>query len=144
MIPSGIVPTAHFMAATTPACARDTSAQAYWLLGYPEKGLAIGTESLALADAIRDPFSLELALFFNVMLCLDCGEPELALQRLEIAEKLVSEQRLGFVWEPRFLRGAALSAQGAIDEAVLKKKLGLTRASAKEERGRVYRIGEPS
>jgi len=99
---------------------------------------------LALADAIRDPFSLELALFFNVMLCLDCGEPELALQRLEIAEKLVSEQRLGFVWEPRFLRGAALSAQGAIDEAVLKKKLGLTRASAKEERGRVYRIGEPS
>jgi tetratricopeptide (TPR) repeat protein len=99
-------------------CAGYVGAQAYWLLGYPEKGLAIGTESLALADAIGDPFSQELALFFNVMLCLDCGDPKLALQRLEAAEKLVSEQRLGLVWEPRFLRGAALSAQGAFEEAV--------------------------
>ena len=31
---------------------------------------------------------------------------------------LVAEQRLGFVMEPRFLRGAALSAQGAFDESV--------------------------
>jgi len=31
---------------------------------------------------------------------------------------LVAEQRLGFVMEPRFLRGAALTAQGAFDEAV--------------------------
>src|SRR5215471_11205435 len=31
---------------------------------------------------------------------------------------LVTEQRLGFVMEPRFLRGAALSAQGAFDDAV--------------------------
>ena len=106
-------------------CAGYVGAQAYWLLGYPEKGLAIGTESLALADAIRDPFSQELALFFNVMLCLDCGEPELALQRLEAAEKLVSEQRLGFVWEPRFLRGAALSAHGAFEEAVTCLREGL-------------------
>jgi hypothetical protein len=29
---------------------------------------------------------------------------------------LVAEQRLGFVMEPRFLRGAALTAQGAFDE----------------------------
>ena len=76
-------------------CAAYVGAQAYWLVGYPEKGMAVGTESLALADAIGDPFSAELAMFFNVMLCLDCGEPELALQRLELAEKLVSEQRLG-------------------------------------------------
>jgi predicted ATPase len=52
------------------------------------------------------------------MLHVDRGEPELALQRLEVAEMLVTEQRLGFVMEPRFLRGAALSAQGAFDEAV--------------------------
>jgi hypothetical protein len=45
----------------------------------------------------------------------DRGEPELALQRLEIAEMLVAEQRLGFVMEPQFLRGAALSAHGAFD-----------------------------
>ena len=46
------------------------------------------------------------------------GEPDLALRRLEAAETLVAEQRLGFVMEPRFLRGAALNAQGAFDEAV--------------------------
>jgi class 3 adenylate cyclase/tetratricopeptide (TPR) repeat protein len=106
-------------------CAGYVGAQAYWLLGYPEKGMAMGTESLALADAIRDPFSQELALFFNVMLCVDCGEPELALQRLEASEKLVSEQRLGFVWEPRFLRGAALGARGALDDAVTCLREGL-------------------
>jgi tetratricopeptide (TPR) repeat protein len=126
MIPSGIVPTACFYGGHDPGvCAGYVGAQAYWLLGYSEKGIAIGTESLALADAIRDPFSLELALFFNVMLCIDCGDRELALQRLEAAEKLVSEQRLGFVWEPRFLRGAALSARGAFDEAVTCLREGL-------------------
>ena len=49
------------------------------------------------------------------MLHLDRGEPELALQRLDAAEALAAEQRLGFVLEPRFLRGAALIAQGAFD-----------------------------
>ena len=43
----------------------------------------------------------------TVMLRVDRGEPELALQRLEEADALASEQRLGFVWEPRFLRGAS-------------------------------------
>ena len=52
------------------------------------------------------------------MLHVDRGEPELALQRLEAAEMLVAEQRLGFVMEPRFLHGAALSAQGGFEEAV--------------------------
>jgi hypothetical protein len=55
---------------------------------------------------------------FNAILHVDRGEPELALQRLEAAEALVTEQRLGFMMEPRFLRGAALIAQGAFDEAV--------------------------
>jgi len=55
---------------------------------------------------------------FTAILHVDRGEPELGLQRLEAAEALVAEQRLGFVMEPRFLRGAALIAQGAFDEAV--------------------------
>jgi tetratricopeptide (TPR) repeat protein len=51
------------------------------------------------------------------MLPRDRGEPVLALQRLEAAEKLASEQWLGFLYEPRFLRAAALSALGAFSEA---------------------------
>jgi hypothetical protein len=35
------------------------AAQAYWLLGYPEKGLAIGKEALALAKRIAHPFSVQ-------------------------------------------------------------------------------------
>ena len=59
------------------------------------------------------------------MLRLDRGEPQLALQRLEAVEALASEQRLGFVWEPQFLRGAALSAQGAFEESVACLRAGL-------------------
>jgi predicted ATPase len=59
------------------------------------------------------------------MLCLDRGEPELGLQRLGVAEALVAEQRLAFVVEPGFLRGAALSAQGAYEDAVGRLREGL-------------------
>jgi predicted ATPase len=49
----------------------------------------------------------------------------LALQRLESAKALVVEQRLGFVMEPQLLRGAALNAQGAFEEAVACLREGL-------------------
>ena len=52
------------------------------------------------------------------MLHLDRGEPELALQRLEAVETLVAEQRISLLIAPQFLRGAALTAQGAFEEAV--------------------------
>jgi len=73
---------------------------------------------LALAERIGHPLSLEEALVYDAKLHVDRGEPELALQRLEAAEALVAEARLSFALEPRFLRGAALTAQGALDEAV--------------------------
>jgi class 3 adenylate cyclase/tetratricopeptide (TPR) repeat protein len=106
-------------------CAGSIGALVHWLLGYPDKGLTIGNEALALAERLAHPFSLELALLFNTMLRLDRGEPEMALQRLKAAETLASEQRLGFVWEPRFLRGAALSTQGAFEEAAACLREGL-------------------
>jgi class 3 adenylate cyclase/predicted ATPase len=98
-------------------CAGYMGAQVHWVLGYPDNALTIGSEALALAEHVAHPLSLEFVLVFNAMLHVDRGEPELALQRLEVAEMLAAEQRLGFVMEPRFLRGAALSAHGAFDEA---------------------------
>ena len=83
-------------------CAGYFGAQVDWLLGYPERGLALGSAALALAERIAHPFSLLAALLFNAMLHLDRGEPELALQRLDAAEALSAEQRLGFILEPRF------------------------------------------
>jgi hypothetical protein len=97
-------------------CAGKIAAQAHWLLGCPDQALALDSEALALAERIAHPFSLLDALLFTTMLRVDRGEPTLALQQLEAAEALAAEQRLGFNFEPRFLRGAILSAQGAFEE----------------------------
>lgn len=106
-------------------CACYLGAQAEWALGYPEKGLTLGTEAVALAERLAHPLGIELAQLFNAMLHLDRGEPELALQRLSAAEALVADQRLPFIVEPRFLHGAVLTAQGALAEAVACLREGL-------------------
>ncbi len=106
-------------------CARYFDAQVHWLLGYPDKSLAFGSEALAMAQRIAHPFSLALALQYDSMVHLERGEPELALRRLEAAETLAAEQRLGFVVEPRLLRGAVLAAQGAFEGAVACLREGL-------------------
>ena len=106
-------------------CAGSIGATVHWLLGYPEKGLAIGSEALELAERIAHPFTLVTALLWNAMLHLDRSEPQLALRRLGAAEALAAEQRVGFVWEPRVMRGAALSGQGAFAEAVACLRDGL-------------------
>jgi class 3 adenylate cyclase/predicted ATPase len=98
-------------------CAGKVAAQACWLLGCPDRASFMDSEALALAERIAHPFSLLDALLFTIMLRLDRGEPALALQQLQAAEALAAEQRLGFNFEPRFLRGAILSAQGAWEEA---------------------------
>jgi hypothetical protein len=112
------------------ACARWLGAQVHWLLGFPEKGLASGLEALALAERIAHPFIFALALQYASMLHLDRGEPELALQRIDAAEVLAAEQRLGFVLEPKLLRGSALIAQGAVEEAIVCLREGLALRTA--------------
>jgi hypothetical protein len=59
------------------------------------------------------------------MLHVDRGEAETALPRLAAVEALVAEQRLGFIVEPRLIRGAALRALGALEEAVVCLREGL-------------------
>src|SRR5262245_7369025 len=100
------------------SCARYMGALIYWLLGYPQQALTLSTEAVAMGERLAHPLTLEVALLFCAMLHLDRGEPDLALRRLDAAEKLVADQRLAFVVEPHFLRGAALTAQGAFGDAV--------------------------
>jgi tetratricopeptide (TPR) repeat protein len=112
------------------ACARYMGAQAHWLLGHPDTGLAIGREALEFAERIAHPFTLVTALIMNAVLHLDRDEPEMALKRIEAAEALAAEQRIGMVLEPQILRGAVMTAQGAFKEAVpyLRDGLGQPRA----------------
>ena len=112
------------------ACACYLGAQAHWLLGYPDRSSAAGKEALALAERIAHPFSFALALQYVAMLHLERGEPELALQRIDAVEALAAEQRLGFVLEPKLLRGAALTAQGAFEEAIASLRDGLAGRTA--------------
>jgi tetratricopeptide (TPR) repeat protein len=107
------------------ACARFLGAMIYWLLGYPQQALTLSTEAVEMAERLAHPLSLEIALLFGAMLHLDRGEPELAMRRLGAAEALVADQRLGFIVEPHFLRGAALSAQGSFGNAVACLREGL-------------------
>jgi class 3 adenylate cyclase len=116
------------------SCAGYFGAQVYWLLGFPDQGLVLGREALALAEGIAHPFSFAIALLYNSMVHLDRGEPDLALQRLDAAEALAADQRLGFVVVPQLIRGAALTAQGAFEEAVACLHEGLARPGATRSR----------
>jgi tetratricopeptide (TPR) repeat protein len=78
-----------------------------------------------MAEAIGHPFSLGTALVMNVLLYLDRDEPASALLLLEAAESLVAEQRIGLVLEPQLLRGAVLTSQAALDDAVACLRKGL-------------------
>jgi class 3 adenylate cyclase/tetratricopeptide (TPR) repeat protein len=120
------------------ACARYLGAQICWLLGHPEKGLALSRDGLVLADQSGHPFTLLCALQASSMLHLDRGEPELALQRLEAAETLAAEQRLGFAFEPQLLRGAALMALGKYESAVACLREGLVGQSGGATRFQCY------
>jgi tetratricopeptide (TPR) repeat protein len=111
-------------------CARYMGAQALWLLGHPDTGLAVGSEALALAERIAHPFTLGAALVMSAMLHLDRDEPDLALRRIEAAESLAAEQRIGLVLEPQILRGVVMTAQGAFKEAVARLRDGFTRPRA--------------
>ena len=111
-------------------CAGYMGAQVHWLLGYPDQGLAIGREGLALAERIAHPLSVLSALIQIALLHLDRDEPELARQRLEAAEALAVEQRLALAVDPQLLHGAVLTAQGAFEEAVARLREGLARPGA--------------
>ena len=123
------------------ACACYFGAQAQWLLGYPDDALTLGRHGLALAERISDPFSLVTASLYNAMVHLNRGEPELALQRLAAAEALAAEQRLGLVLVPEILRGSALTAQGALEEAVACLRRGLV-GGPNVTRVRTYGLAE--
>jgi predicted ATPase len=107
-------------------CAGNVAGLTCWSLGYPDTGLARSSEALALAERIAHPLSLELVFLLRAMLHLDRREPEPALRLINAAEALVAEQRLGFIIEPRFFRGAALIGQGADEEAVACLREGLS------------------
>jgi hypothetical protein len=54
-------------------CAGNVGGLIWWLLGYPDTGLARSSEALALAERIAHPLSLQLVFLIRAMLHLDRG-----------------------------------------------------------------------
>jgi hypothetical protein len=72
-------------------CAGYVGAQAEWLLGYPEQALASVNASLALAESIAHPFTLNVALTLGSVVFLNRRKPKQVLSRLDAAEALAAE-----------------------------------------------------
>ena len=106
-------------------CARMMSGQVEWVLGFHDTALASACEATDLAEQLRHPLSLELAMFFQALLHLERHEPELALQQLAAIELLAAEQRLAFLHSPEVLRGGALLLQGELRDALAMLHAGL-------------------
>jgi hypothetical protein len=110
-------------------CARMMSGQVELVLGFHDTALASACEATDLAEQLRHPLSLELAMFFQALLHLERHEPELALQQLAAIELLAAEQRLAFLHSPEVLRGGALLLQGELRDAPRNASRGLADAS---------------
>jgi class 3 adenylate cyclase/tetratricopeptide (TPR) repeat protein len=100
-------------------CARMTAGQVDWLLGYPDRAVVSTEQALRLADEIAHPFTREIALQYAAFVRLARGEPELGLAHERIAEALRVEQRVAFVIDPLFFRGAVQVAEGRSADAVV-------------------------
>jgi TOMM system kinase/cyclase fusion protein len=102
------------------------SAQALWMLGYPDQALRCNQEALALAQALSHPPSLAAVLFYVAYIHCYRGEAHAAQERAEAAMALASEQ--GF---PQWLatgmmvRGWALAMQGHSEEGTVQIGQGL-------------------
>jgi predicted ATPase len=72
---------------------------------------------MSLADRLLHPFTTEVTLEYAAHVHLHRREPEIGLAYMLALEKLRVEQRVSFVIEPGFLRGAAQLEQGAVDDA---------------------------
>src|SRR5579885_1415526 len=112
------------------ACAGYMGGQVEWLLGYPDTALKSSGNGLALAERLAHPMTLEVSLLYLSLLHLDRREPEFALSRLSAAETLAAEQRLGFAVDPGILHGAALTEQGAFEDAAASLRAALARPGA--------------
>jgi class 3 adenylate cyclase/predicted ATPase len=106
-------------------CARDVGAWTGWLLGYPDKALASTNDALIIAERLNHPFSLGMTLLHASIFHQLRRDSDSSFQRLRAAEIVAAEQRLALPIDPRILRGAVLSAQGAGAEAVASIREGL-------------------
>jgi class 3 adenylate cyclase/tetratricopeptide (TPR) repeat protein len=97
-----------------------------WNLGYPDQAEALRTESMAIAEASGNLYSILLALGFAATLTYDLRRPEVTLPICDRLIALSTEQRLYF-WSAigMLSRGGALAQQKNTDESIALISQGL-------------------
>ena len=102
------------------------TAEALWLLGYPEQALQRSREALSLAQALSHPFSLAMVLSWAARLHQYRREGQAVQDRTEAALALSTEQGFPFwlAWGT-MLRGWTLADQGQGEAGVSQIREGL-------------------
>ncbi|MCA1407741.1 hypothetical protein I6F26_26770 [Ensifer sp. IC3342] len=90
-----------------------------WHLGYPDRGLKIAHEALALARDVSHPFSIALALDYLAMLHQFRREPDAALRTAEEARDVCAEYRFDCyaAWSS-LVRAWAIGESDRLDESL--------------------------
>lgn len=100
-----------------------------WFLGYPDQALSHVLEALALAQNLRQPYSIAFAHYMTSVVRIFRGEPERALDSAEHSLEISREQRFSlYVLLSTISRGRALGELGRFLEARTEIELGLEAA----------------
>jgi predicted ATPase len=102
-----------------------------WVLGYPDRALARAQETLALARSQRQPMTLAFALLVTQGVHLNRGEIAVAIALGDVTFALFRDFELLQEREwSRSFQGAAIAAQGRLDEGIdlLKDSLAVQQA----------------
>jgi class 3 adenylate cyclase/predicted ATPase len=118
---------ASFMGGQEPGVAcRAYLAATLWSLGYPAQDLQKTHDALTLAQELRSPFNLALALANAAIHHQWRGERRLAQERAEAAMTLATEHGFSFYLATgRILRGWALVEQGQTKEGIAQIRQGM-------------------
>ncbi|MGJ7506622.1 AAA family ATPase [Variovorax sp. GT1P44] len=103
-------------------------AQVLWMLGYPDKAVAIVEERDAHARAIGHPFDSSFVLTLGAWVFHYRGEPEKQYARNEAVQKLAHDAGLPFIsgiLAPLLSTGISLAQQGRLQEGIEQMRKGI-------------------
>ena len=120
---------------------RVCTAEALWVLGYPDQALRRSDEALTWAQELAHPFNLAFALNYAARLHQFRREPHRAHERAEAGIALSREHGfMQFLAVASMLRGWALAEQGQVAEGLAQLRQGMADLGATGAQSRPYAL----
>jgi predicted ATPase len=113
-------------------CCRNHRAMVLWLLGYPDRAVAMVREATALSRRLEHGVTLAQALSHAACVHQFCRDPASAKRRAEETIVLCAEQGIGpqYAAFAKVLLGWAMSVEGRTDQGLAETRDGLARLDA--------------